>query len=136
DDVAGLVETELRGVEQDVAVQIELDETRSVHLVVQQAVRIDEECTFFAGHSRADVVGAHLGHAVEVRQPIRRGEIDALVPFSLADLLANGLAFLQRMDGHGVLTLALGSRLRGSIARMPAALTAMWRGLSRSRATG
>jgi hypothetical protein len=82
-------------------VQIQLDEARSVHLVVEQAVRIDEEGFVFAGHARADVVRAQFCHAVLVHEPVNGCQVDALFPFLLAHLLADGLAFYEGIGGHG-----------------------------------
>ncbi len=72
-----------------------------MHLVVEQTVRVDEEGFVFSGHARADVVRAQFGHTVQVHEPVSGGQVDALSPFLLAHLLADGLAFDQRMDGHG-----------------------------------
>ena len=99
-DVTGLVDVVLGRIEQDVAGKVELDEARSMHLVVEQAVRIDEERVVLARNARADVIGGHFRHAIQIDQAIARGEIGAFFPFRPTDLVADGLALAQRLDGH------------------------------------
>src|SRR2546425_13350661 len=102
DDEPGLVDVVLGRVEQDLAVEVELDEARGVHLIVEQAVGIDEEGVVIARDAGRDVVGDHLVHAVEMDEAVRRGEVDALRPFLRADLLADGFLLLDAGDAHDV----------------------------------
>jgi hypothetical protein len=103
DDEARLVDVVLGRVEQDLAVQVELDETRGVHLLVEHAVGIDEEGVVFARHAGRDVVGDHLVHAVQMDKAVGGGEIDALRPFGGADLFLDRFLLLDAGDAHGVL---------------------------------
>ena len=100
DDEARLVDVVLGRVEQDLAVQVELDEARGVHLLVEQAVGIDEEGVVLPRDARRDVVRDHLVHAVEMHEAVRGGEIDALRPLLGADLLAHGFLFFDAGDAH------------------------------------
>src|SRR6266704_2869383 len=103
DDEARLVDVVLGGIEQDLAVEVELDEARGVHLLVEHAVGIDEEGVVLARHPGRDVVGDHLVHAVEVDQAVRRGEIDALGPFRRAYLFLDRFLLPDAGDAHGAL---------------------------------
>ena len=80
-DEAGDVDAVVGGVEQRVAVEVDLDQAGGVDLFVQHAVGIDQEVIVAARHAAGDVVGDHLGHAVHRGQPIAGGEIDAGLPF-------------------------------------------------------
>src|SRR6266568_5461360 len=71
-----------------------------MHLVVEQPMRIDEERVVLARNARADVIGGHFRHAVQIDQAIACGEIDAFSPFRPADLVADGLALAKGLDGH------------------------------------
>src|SRR6185436_18352454 len=50
-------------------------------LLIHQSERIDQEVLLLARHARRDVIEVQVGHAVEVDQPVARGEIDAGLPF-------------------------------------------------------
>jgi len=69
------------GLNQDLAVEIELDEARGVHLLVEHAVGIDEK-----RRRPRPARGSRLWlaiisvHVVEVDQAVGGGEIDALSP--------------------------------------------------------
>src|SRR5258708_4273953 len=63
-------------------------------------VRRAEEGFVFPGRACADVGRAQVRHGVKIHEPVSGGQVDALSPLLLARLLADGLAFDQRMDGH------------------------------------
>ena len=101
--VAGLVDTVVGGVENDFAVDVDLDHAGGGHLLVQHAVGVDQELVVCSRHARRNVVGDHLGHAEFMHEPVAGGEIDACVPFFLADLFAHRLFFRVDLgDRHGV----------------------------------
>ena len=84
-DVARLVVlVALVRVEQLIALEIELDHARGRHLLVEQAVRVDQEFVVRAGHAYRDVVRDVVGHPVQIHQPVGGGELAA--EHGLADL--------------------------------------------------
>ena len=59
---------------------VDLDQARRGDLLVHHPVGIDQEGARLARHARRDVVGHHVGHAVEIDQPVAGGEVDARLP--------------------------------------------------------
>src|ERR1700756_1626857 len=80
-DEAGDVDVVVGGVEQRIAVDVDLDQAGGVDLLIEHAVRVDQELIGRAGDAAGDVVGDHLGHAVHRGQAIAGGEVDAGLPF-------------------------------------------------------
>ena len=91
DDVAGGVHR-VAGVAvvDDVARQVDLDQARGGHLLVQHAVGVDQDVVRGPRHAGRDVVVDEIGHPVARHQAVARREIDAQRPFVGADALANG----------------------------------------------
>jgi hypothetical protein len=106
DDEAGDVDVIIGGVEQRVAFDVDLDQAGSVDLFVQHAIGVDQKLIRGSRHPAGDMVGDHLGHAVQRRQTIAGRKIDPGLPFLGADLFANRVHDLDRgrADGwiHGV----------------------------------
>ena len=105
-DEAGDVDVIVGGVEQRVALDIDLDQAGGVDFLVEHAVSVDQELVGRPGHPAGDVVGDHLGHPVHRRQPVAGREIDPRLPFLRAHLFADRFHDLdgRRTDGgiHGV----------------------------------
>ena len=88
DDEAGAVHLVGRLVE-DVAVDVDLDQARGGDLLVEEAVRVDQELVLGARHAQRDVVVDQVRPAVMGDQPVGGGELDARLPFLFADPLAD-----------------------------------------------
>lgn len=70
----------------DVAVEVELDETGCRHVLEEKTVGIDEQVVVRPRHARGDMGKDHVGHVEMRKQPVTRREIDARCPFLFADL--------------------------------------------------
>ena len=101
DHKAGLVDRILRGVEQDLAIDVDADEAGGGDLVVQHAVGVEQELVGGAGDACRNVVRGQLGHVEHFRQPVGGCQVDADVPFLLADLFTDGLDDLECGRTHG-----------------------------------
>ena len=105
-DEAGDVDVIVRRVEQRVALDIDLDQAGSIDLLVEHAVRIDQELVGCPRHTAGDVVGDHLGHPVHRGEAVAGSKVHACLPLLRAHLLANRFYDLDggRADGrvHGV----------------------------------
>ena len=88
-DEASRVNPIVGGVEDHVAVEVDLDQARRIDLFVEHAIGIDQEMVVRSGNAAGDVVGDHLGHAVDRREPIAGREVDAGLPLLGAHLFAN-----------------------------------------------
>ena len=64
--------------------------------LVEHPVRVDQEVIGRSRNAAGDVVGNHLGHAVQGGEAIAGGEIDPGLPFLRADLLADRFDDLDR----------------------------------------
>ena len=84
DNVAGLVHAVAKGSEigraENLAIVVDLDQARRGNLLVQHPVGIDQKRALLTGYARRNMVGDHVGHAVELDQAITRGKIDARLP--------------------------------------------------------
>src|SRR5207237_800150 len=109
DDVARLVDAELGGIEEDVAREVDLDEARGRHLVVEQAVRIDEERALLARHPRADVIRGELRHAVEVHEPVGGS----------GGLIGTDMAAKAAPDGYTLLLVSVAFAFNPAIYKLP-----------------
>jgi hypothetical protein len=108
-DKARDIDVVVAGVEQGVAIDVDLDQARRVHLLIEHAVGIDQELIVMPRHAAGNVVRDPLGVAVHRGQAITGGEIDARFPFLGADLLADRFDDLDggRADGriHGAVSV-------------------------------
>jgi len=77
------------GIEERIAVEVDLDQAGRIDFLVEHPVRVDQKMIRRSRNAAGDVVGDHLGHAVQRGEAITGGEIDAGLPFLRADLLAN-----------------------------------------------
>jgi hypothetical protein len=94
DDVTGTIDLQPGDVlAQDGAVQIDLEQIGSGDFRVQQTVRVDQEMPFLVRHGRRDMVGNHIGHAIQRNEAIGRRQGNAGFPFRRTD------AVLDRRDG-------------------------------------
>src|SRR5215510_6830735 len=82
----------------EIAVEIDLDEVRSGHLLEQQPETVEQEPTGLARNARRNVGVDQVGPAEMLDQPVARGEIDALLPFGGIDVL---LAVRPTADATG-----------------------------------
>ena len=76
------------GLQDGLALEIDLDEARGGDLLVQHAIGIDEDMLIGSWHARGDVVVDEVRHAVEGDKPIASGKVDAGVPFPCGDPIA------------------------------------------------
>jgi hypothetical protein len=111
DDVAGMV-VAVVGVRlpDDGAVEVDFDQAGSGHLLVHKAVEVDEQVVLLAGNAGRDVVVDEVGHFEAVDQPVTGGEVDARVPFGLADVILDaaevgGVAHYSTPGGTPALSL-------------------------------
>ena len=74
---------EIRRVLTNVALQINLDQTRGRHLVKHQTVRVDQKAFFavLVRQSRRNMCEHQIGPAVQCAQPVGRGQFNAQIPF-------------------------------------------------------
>ena len=73
------------GLQQRIAVDVDLDEVRCRDLLVEHPVGVDEIAALFARNARTDVVVDQVGHAMDGHQPVAGGEIDPGLPFLQRD---------------------------------------------------
>ena len=95
-DKAGGVDAIVGGIEEGVAVEVDLDQAGRIDFLVEHPVRVDQEMIGRSRNAAGDVVGDHLGHAVQRGEAIAGGEIDPGLPFLRADLLADRFDDLDR----------------------------------------
>ena len=69
------------GLQDGLALEVDLDEARGGDLLIQHAVGIDQHVLVGTRHARRDVVVDEVRHAVERNKPVAGGEIDARAPF-------------------------------------------------------
>jgi hypothetical protein len=86
DHVAGEVDAVVRGIRDDLAIEIDLDQRGRRDLLVHHAERIDQEMLVAARHARRDMVEVQVGHAVEIDKAVAGREIDAGLPFGGIDV--------------------------------------------------
>src|SRR5262245_59811813 len=84
----------------EIAVEIDLDEVRSGHLLEQQPETVEQEMTWLARNARRNVGVDQIGPAEMLDQPVARGEIDALLPFGGIDVRPCGSADGGCGGGH------------------------------------
>jgi hypothetical protein len=89
DDEAGIVDAVGAGLDQ-VAIQIDLDQAGGGDLAEPQPIRIDQEVVLRTRHARRDVGEDQVVPALQRRQTIERGQIDANAPLVFADLVPDG----------------------------------------------
>ena len=78
--------------QQNVAVDVDLDEARCGDLFVEIPIRVDQQLVLRAWNARGDVVVDHVRHAVHGHEPVACRKIDADLPLHLADLFADRLS--------------------------------------------
>ncbi len=85
------VDTVIRGVEQNVAIEVDLNQARRRDLLIQHAVWVDEELPILPRNAARNVVGGHFGHAIHLGQPVGGRELHACLPLSRADAVPDSL---------------------------------------------
>jgi hypothetical protein len=95
-DEAGDVDVIVGGIEQRVALDVDLDQAGGVDLLVKHPVGVDQELVSRPGHPAGDVVGDHLGHPVHRREAVAGCKIDARLPFLRGHLFADRFYDLDR----------------------------------------
>jgi len=84
DNVAGLIHAVVKGSEigraEDVAIVVDLDQARRRNLLVQHAVGVDQKGVLFRRDAGRNVIGHHVGHAIQLDEAITRREIDPRLP--------------------------------------------------------
>jgi len=68
------------GLPDDLALDVDLHQARCRDLLVEHAVKVDQQMVLAAGDARGDVVVDEVGHSVFVDQAVAGGEIDARLP--------------------------------------------------------
>src|SRR6188472_566292 len=71
---------------QDLAFDIDLDETGGGYLLVEKPVKIDEQMMVISRNARGYVIVDEVGHAVLVDEPVACRQINARKPFFRRDL--------------------------------------------------
>ena len=105
DHIAGFVDAVVQvakvGLGQDVAIVVNFDEARRGDFFVHHAVGVDEKSTVFAGHARRDVVGHHVGHAVDGHQAVTSRQIHPRLPLCGSAACLHRFDFQKSVFNHG-----------------------------------
>ena len=84
DDVTCFVDAVIQitkiGLVQNVAMDVNFDQARGGNLFIHHAVGVDQKSAFLAGHTARDVIGHHVGHAINIHQAITRRQVDTGLP--------------------------------------------------------
>ena len=86
---AGDVNVIVGGVEQRVALDIDLDQAGSVDFLVEHPVGVEQELIGCPRHAAGDVVGHHLGHPIHRGETVAGRKIDPRLPLLRTYLLAD-----------------------------------------------
>src|SRR5450755_2872439 len=76
-----------------------LDQDRRSNLLVQHAVGIDEKSIVLSRYSGRNMVGHHVGHAVQRDKTVASREMDARLPFRVGTAVPHGAQ--TKADGVG-----------------------------------
>jgi len=88
-------------VEQNVAVQVDLHQTRRRDFLKQHPIRIDKEGVLGAGHPRRNVGEDQVVPAVQGDEAVAGGKIDPELPFVLGYPVADAFEGVVAQDAHG-----------------------------------